>query len=278
DLNEGTILEFSPETMEIVTSFGVPVPVPNAPENLNVYVFGSYLLNDGKVVWTIDYNAGGACCDDPVPMDVMPSIAVFDPTTNQLTYKSDPRVPLGNRSYQGGDGSVYLCAAPWLGFFQNYFGSLPNANYHTLRLDDNGDFEANSFAAEGLIDVDYGGNITSAQGDEVLIRYQDIDAWPESYGDRWNWWGDPAFNRDVIVNVATNTFRSFNQFEEYSIGVVDVGNIDGNNYFAGYTALTIGFDDQQQGVELVRQESFDNFTAVQSLPNNTNIVLIKRLW
>ena len=280
DLLEGSILEFNPESMEITTTYNVPVPVTDIPANLNVFIFQGFLLNGGNVVWPIDYNAGGTCCDDPVPLEVMPSVAVFDPTTNQLTYKSDPRLPLGNRSFQGGDGTVYLGAAPWLGFFQNYFGSLPGAYYNLVRLDANGDFESSGFSAEGLLDIDYGGNIQSAQGDEVLIRYQDIDAWPESYDDRWNWWGDPAFNFDVVVNLADNTFRTFDQFDEYSLGVVNVGNIDGQNYFAAYTAVSVGFEDgdQQQTVELIRQESFDNFTPVQTLPFDAGINLITRLW
>ncbi|MEM9260327.1 MAG: hypothetical protein AAGA62_11825, partial [Bacteroidota bacterium] len=63
DLLEGTILEFNPETMVIENSFEVPVPVPNVPENLNVFIFQGFLLNSGNVVWPIDYNAGPSCCD-----------------------------------------------------------------------------------------------------------------------------------------------------------------------------------------------------------------------
>ncbi|MEM0941316.1 MAG: hypothetical protein AAGI25_16245 [Bacteroidota bacterium] len=280
DLNEGVILEFNPESMEITTTLNVPVPVPNAPSNLNVAIFQAFLLNSGKVVWPIDYNAGPSCCDNPVPTEGVPAIAVFDPSTNQLTYKSDPRLPLGNRSFQSGDGTVYLGAAPWLGFFQNYFGSLPDANYNLIRLDDNGDFESTGFDAENVLEIDYGGNIQSAQGDEALIRYQNIDAWPESYDDRWNWWGDPAFNFDVVVSLSDNTFRPFNEFDEYTLGVVSIGNVDGQNYYAAYTATSIGFEggDQEQTVDLIRQESFDNFTTVQTIPFDAGIVLVTRLW
>ncbi|MEM1118802.1 MAG: hypothetical protein AAGJ18_00050 [Bacteroidota bacterium] len=282
DLLEGSILEFNPETMEIANTFDVSVPVTDVPENLNLFIFQGYLTNGGKVVWPIDYNAGPACCDDPVPLEVMPSIAVFDPATNQLTYKSDARLPLGNRSFQGGDGSVYLTSASWMGFFQNYFGSVPDAGFHIVRLDDNGDFETDyGFAAEGLIDVDYGGDINAVQGDEALIRYNDIEAWPESYEQRWSWWGDPAFSFDAVVNLSDNTFRMFDGFDEYGLGVGNIGSIDGKNYYAAYTAVTVGWEEGEQPfeVELIRQESFDNFTTVQTgFPQNAGISLITTLW
>lgn len=53
--------------------------------------------------------------------------------------------------------------------------------------------------------------------------------------------------------------------------------VDGQNYFAAYNALKLG-DGNDQEVEILRQESFSNFTVAQTLPDNTVVRLLERLW
>ncbi|MEM6738292.1 MAG: hypothetical protein AAF620_19710 [Bacteroidota bacterium] len=274
DVVEGVLLELNPESMEITKTHDIGSALPGGSDGMRIGVNEGFLLNSGKVVWSVSYVADNGCCINPIPENV-PSVGVFDPTTDQFTYKYDDRLYGGGSASVNDNGTVYISPNAYIAMNYHYFNILGEPRYYTLRLDDNGDFDTSfEFELTEVIDIDYGGYLVAKNGDEILVDYYDIDEWAEAWDDRWNWWGNSLYDKASVINLETKEVAPFTGFDNYSNGGNFINNIDGVNYFGGYNWIdNVGWES-----DLLKQESFESFTVVTKGSAGVSIGDFVKLW
>ncbi|MEM6843489.1 MAG: hypothetical protein AAF632_14775 [Bacteroidota bacterium] len=273
DLQEGIVVEFNPEIMEITKIHSVEPVTPASGEGYRVRLFDGDVLDNGKIFHSIEYTVEGVCCEFPF-QEPTPYLAIFDPTTGQVEYKTDPRLPIGGRfTTVDADGFNYISPNEYTAVNRHYFnlnGMDGFDKYFLFRLDGNGNIdEGYTYDLTSILDIDYGGQVNAVQGDEFLVTYNDIDEWPEAYDDRWNWWGDPEFSRISVVNSSTNDVKPFTGLSNFSLGGYYIGTVEGFNYWSAAG---------ENSGALVRQVSFDNFEVVTEVPSGSNMSIIGKLW
>ncbi|MGD1895053.1 MAG: hypothetical protein ACFB15_31225 [Cyclobacteriaceae bacterium] len=277
---DGVIAEFNSETMEITETRQIQPLMPGSSNGVSASITSNGIgLENGKVMYSFQHVVEGNCCDFPFD-EPTPFMAIYDPSSGSVEYISDERLPIGGLfSTSDANGNWYMSPNYYLEVNRHYFGLDDRyAKYYTIRVDPNGNIDP-SFECElsSAITIDYGGQINAVLGNEILVNYQDIDTWPSAYSDRWNWWGNPDFTNNTVIDMTTNATKPFTAFDDYSLGSFYITTIDGDNYFVA-TTLPEGADVSNQQGDLLRQVSFDEFVLVTEGAPSFNVQNVAKLW
>ncbi|MEM8940306.1 MAG: hypothetical protein AAGC64_13280 [Bacteroidota bacterium] len=269
DLNEGLFIEFDLESMELMNTYNV------APlESPDYIIPGTWQAfeNHGKIVIPFRYWPN-ECCDYSIP--VYAQIAVFDPETKSVEYKTDTRSSgVTNYATRDNSGTIYLGPGRDMSFVTSFF-DIDTDTYpghlSIFRLTTDGDFDPNfEIKLDEIIPEMRVVTATSfVFDDKVAISYSDHPMENDSWDTKWTYEEYP--NKSILIDVNTEEISSFTAFDDYD-GVHFVGNYDGANYFNAFTWL----GDRYNG-KILKQNSVDDFTIVTD-GESLNTYYFAKLW
>jgi hypothetical protein len=267
-LGEGKVIEFNPSEMTITEVHDVtPFTKPTGAN-----WFGEWFktLRGNKVIMPLGWYAGP---NWEIPNKAQ--VAVFDITTNQVTYYEDSRL-LANNSDVVTDLSdnqtIYIRPA-FDNMFAVHYGNHSNYSSPTtvLRLESDGSFDPDfsydiADAIKGIKVV----NLTPfVYGDELIVIAEDSTYnYPEDPADRW---GSSPTSQAYKINMETNEVEDFTALSDYDLWKPWT-TIDGVSYFWART--------DPGGVQhsfLLKQNAIDDYTEVSKIVGG-QIREVKRLW
>lgn len=239
NLEEGVIVEWSPNTMEITKIHNVD-PLPDAGGPLNWYTEWNKYESDGMIFMPITFSVPTSCCDYYSPGKGA-MVAVFDPITSSIEYKRDDRLRSGGASFVADEnGNMYLYPNRRQSWVEPYFtvdaSTLPSR--HTiLKFNTDGTYDQNfSFDLSEVIgEAAFYSAPSFVFGNEIVVTYIDSTyEFASEFSNRWGIYGDGEF-KTMLVNMDTEEASSFEALSEYEYTSL-MSNVEGKNYFgAGYT-------------------------------------------
>lgn len=271
----GRIVEFNPETMEIVETIDfTPLPIegwtPFTSENALRIVI-NFVVADGVVLAllqqldNVDFTSPGEAL-----------LFVFDPATNTISYERDNRVPLTNRVFLAHeDGFIYV-PPYWAGNFPLFYGGQDPETFASgttmLRLFPNGTWDPNFSIDFGeILGVDFIRSVPDIVGNEAIVAHWPVGTEPI-----------PEAPFDIfqipltasIVNIETGDSRPFTVLDNLGFSSWNpIGFYQGNLYINGFPASD---DDQNQ---LMRQDGIENYTTVlRSRGASEGFRYLAQLW
>ncbi|MEM0939835.1 MAG: hypothetical protein AAF600_10695 [Bacteroidota bacterium] len=268
-LVDGKIIEFNPSDMTITTTINVdPVEFEGHANGAWYDAWIKYTIND-KVFLPIGLIAGS---DWLLPDGAM--VAIFDPSTNSITYHTDTRLQAGQYWFPTSDDGIAYVLPGWdLDAEVHYNGVMnPLPTQNILRLNNDGTFD-DSWTFDMNAPLSTLGNplavydVVTVANNVAVILWREGDAWPEDPAERWNEFGSQG--RYAAVNLVTGEASPFTAWSDYE-GVGSAKPIDGVNYF-------IVWQSGNNEEILLRQNAFDSYTEVTKLTGGS-IRTAARLW
>ncbi|MEM9328495.1 MAG: hypothetical protein AAGA85_22710 [Bacteroidota bacterium] len=271
-LVEGKIIELDPANMTITTTINVDPVVFEGHVNGAWYdAWIKYTLGD-KIYLPVGFIAGSEWA---LPNGA--EMAIFDPSTNAITYHLDTRLQAGQYWLPSSDdGRAYVIPGWDLDAEVHYSGAidaLPTQNI--LRLNSDGSFDQN-WAFDMNASLSTLGNplavydVLTVANNVAVILWREGDEWPTDPADRYNDYFDQI--RFAAVNLETGDASPFTAWSNYeSVATAnELKPLDGVNYF-------IASQPENNEEILLRQNGFDNYTEVTKLTGGS-IRTAARLW
>jgi len=275
DLQEGLIIEWNPETMEIVKTFNVAsLPEQDLTFGEVEYTEAKpFVSSDGKILMSIIYYPN-TCCDYHDLGGAY--LAVFDPVSGTIQYNQDSRLISGNRYLlSDNNGNQYMVPNEYNFMVKPYFNvdtSQLASPFPILKVLPDGTIDPNfEINISDYVNTKFVAGFTTIFDNRVVIRHVDEDfEYAASYDNRWNFWGDGF--KSSIINYETGEVKAFTAFDGYSYDI-PLGNIDGSNYFS------VGLAGGSNGVSggIIKQEGAEQFTQIMSASNGY-IQYLGKLW
>ena len=267
-LGEGKVIEFNPSIMKITKVHDVsPYTTPTGAS-----WFGEWYKakRGNKIIMPLGWYAGE---NWEIPNKAQ--VAVFDITTNQVTYHEDSRL-LANQSHtvpdlKGGQ-NIYIRPA-FDNMYAIHYGN--HSNYSSpstvLRLESDGSFDAD-FSYD-IADAIEGVNVINSMpfvfGDEIVVLAEDSTYdYPADPADRW---GASPTSQAYKINTKTDEVADFTAMNDYDLWK-PLTTIDDVSYFWARTD-----PDGVQHSFLVRQDAIDSYTEVSKIVGG-QIRDVQKLW
>lgn len=248
-LAEGKVIEFNPTTMKITETINVPVLDKSDNSEINTHTYSNIITPNGKVILPI----GSYPSDNPDTFPQYGEIAVFDPSTNILTYVKDTRMSMGyDTAVKGNDGSYYYRPSKNTAAAEDYTSLT---DYPTqgglLKIKEDGTFDSDYFVDLNEILGSHSTNsVVYVYDNKAIVQYLDGTFTPPN--DINEWWS--ATTKFALVDLINKTFEPFTSFEQYGT-VFTIGQIDGVEYYGNFGATSGKFS-------LLKQTSATNFEVV----------------
>lgn len=267
-LGEGKVIEFNPSEMTIVTVRDV-APY-TAPTGANWFGEWFKTTRGNKVIMPLGWYAGP---NWEIPNKAQ--VAVFDITTNQVTYYEDSRLLANNSDIVTDlrDNQTIYIRPAFDNMYAVHYGNHSNYSSPTtvLRLESDGSFDPGfsydiADAIEGVKVV----NLTPfVYGDELIVIAEDSSYnYPEDPVDRW---GSSPTSQAYKINMKTDEVEDYTALSDYDLWKPWT-TIDEVSYFWART--------DPGGVQhsfLLRQNAIDDYTEVSKIVGG-QIRHVARLW
>lgn len=266
DLSEGIIVEFNPSTMEITKTHNV-TPL-QYPDNFSFYTEGN--LYNGKIIFPIQWNTSGLCCDYPSPLQA--TVGVFDPATKILTYDTDERaIGLHYNPLIDGD-NVYLTPShSQNNFIQEFYGAAPSP-FTVLKLNSDGTINDSysSDILDGLPDATLMSNSLFITQNKFVFLYSEDKLTGTSYDDRYSTRSGMEFH-SVVYDLNTQETTPFTSFDKY-YQVYLYATINGVKYYRGRYE-----ENDNLNTDVLMQNSLESYTVISTIENG-GVEYLGKLW
>lgn len=271
-LVDGKIIEFNPSDMTITTTLNVEPVVFEGHANGAWYDAWIKYTVDGQIYLPVGFIAGS---EWELPDGA--EVAIFDPSTNSITYHMDTRLQAGQYWFPSSDdGTTYVIPGWDLDAEVHYSGvSNPQPTQSILRLNSDGSFDQNwVFDMNGPLSTL--GNplavydVVTVANDVAVILWREGDEWPADPANRWDEFGSQQ--RYAAVNLTSGEASMFTAWSNYETVTSsnEIKQIDGFNYF-------IAWESETNTEILLRQNGFDSYSEVTKLVGGS-IRTAARLW
>ena len=267
NFTEGVIVEIDPTEMRITKVHNIP-PVLDAPID-GVFVSQSEgdVIHD-KVICTLEVSMN-QCCEYNVPPGGA-IVAVLDPASSAFQYNKDQRSLASDRIVlYDENGTGYVQPSRNNGFMGQYHNGVPSGPglFTLLKLDENGNFDSdfNVDLSEGS-SINWYGRAATIFDNKVILTYANFE-WPDSWDERWSFYGDETAFNTISLDLETKEVRPFTIFDDF-IEVLYINTIDGTNYFTGFGA---------DSSKILRQNGFEDYTEVL-INAGGGILTLEKLW
>jgi len=269
-LGEGKVVEFNPAEMTIVSIHDVdPLTFSGTANGAWYDVWDKYVIN-GKILMPVDFFAGS---DWETPDGA--TVAVFDPSTNTISYNVDTRLMAGLSKFAiDENGNMFHAPAFDNPFAAHYGGqSNPLPTRTLLKVNDDGTYDpsfsldlGDSLNATGINSVPLVFNnkafvIYSAESDFQI---------PLNPEDRWNSYNLENVTKSTI-DLTTGEIEPFTALDNYKLFNFHT-TIDGVNYMWARNDI----DDTQYSY-ILRQNAIDDYTEVSEFVGG-QIRHVRKLW
>lgn len=265
-LGEGKIVEFSPSEMTITEIHDVAAYT--APENANWFGAWDNYVRGNKIIMPLGWYSGP---DWKTPDAAQ--VAVFDITTNQVTYHQDNRLMA---SYEGAvisnNDDIYI-RPPLDAMFAIHYGNISNPLSPTtvLKVQSDGLFDQ-SFAydiRDALPGIKAVRNVPLVFDNFLVVNVEESTyEYPADPADRW---GSSPSSKVFKINMDTDEAEEFTALDDYNLWGYHT-TIDGTQYFWARND-----PDGVQHSSLLRQNSIDDYTQVSKFVGG-QIRHVVRLW
>lgn len=266
-LSEGKVVEFNPTEMTITQIHDVtPLAVP---EGASWFGEWDFKVEGNNVIMPLWWYAGNGW---EIPNKAQ--VAVFDITTNQVSYFEDERM-LANYGLVPDlqDNQTSYIMPAFDAMYAIHYGGHTNYSSPTtvLKLQNDGTIDPN-FAfdiADAIPGLKVINSVPIAFGNDLLVLAEDDSyEYPADPGDRW---GTRPSTKAYRVNMETNEAGLFNALDDYNIWLYRT-TIDGVNYLWARTD-----PDGVQHSFLLRQNAIDDYTEVSKFVGG-QIGTVEELW
>ncbi|MGD1895066.1 MAG: hypothetical protein ACFB15_31290 [Cyclobacteriaceae bacterium] len=276
NLAEGTIVEWNPQTMEIITVHNIDT-LPDLGEEFSFYTEQViYQTSDEKIMMPIVFPTPNDPSQFPSPEGAM--MAIFDPETSSVVYNRDDRMIANHSTLMPdfADGSFYMVPNAYNSFWDPYLNMTgrPTAMGVT-RINPDGSFDPNFFVdLRDFVDIAFLRSQFFVFDQKFVFSYINTAdyQYPESYDDRFDVFSQPA--KLLAVDLITGDVSDFTGFDIDGNTVdlaIFLGTVEGVNYFSGYSAA------DGQGSLLI-QNGLDPMTVV-TIHNGDNLFQeVAKLW
>jgi len=272
NLPEGKIVEFNPEEMTVTQIHDVtPLSFSGIDGDTWYTEWNAKIVRDGKIIIPIGYFAGS---DFSTPDGA--TVAVFDISSNTITYNKDTRSMAG--TYQErideSTGNIYQPPAFDNPFAAHYGGqSNPLPTGTMLRVNNDGTYDQSfSIDLRDTLNATGINLVAFVHDNKVVVIYSAESDFsiPADPSDRWDSY-DPENVTKSTIDLNTGEITPFTALDNYKL-FQPWANFDGVNYFWARN----DFGDTEHSYVL-RQNSFDNYTQVTELVGG-QIRRIDKLW
>jgi hypothetical protein len=267
-LSEGKVVEFNPAEMAITQTHNVtPLTVPAGASWFGEWE--DFELVGNNVIIPLWWYAGTGW---EIPNKAQ--MAVFDITTNQVTYYEDDRM-LANYGFAPdlNDNPTKYLRPAFDNMYAIHYGNHTNYSSPSTVL---------KIGNDGMIDPDFAFDIADAipgikvihsvpiafGNDLIFLAEDETYEYPVDPADRW---GSSPTSKAYKVNMETNEVEIFTALDDYNLWLPRT-TIDGVNYIWGRTD-----PDGVQHSFLIRQNSINDYTEVSKFVGG-QIGTVEKLW
>lgn len=268
-LTEGKVVEFNPTEMTITNTHEVtPITFSGLANGAWYDVWDKYVSGD-KVIMSIGFYPGS---NWDIPSGA--TTAVFDITTNSVTYNTDERLLAGYETMVVDEsGTIYQYPSYEAGAAKHY-GNHTDApsTFTMLKVNADGTYDP-SFMYD-FSTVLNSININTVQfifDNQAVVHHTTETSWPDDPEGRWDF-SNLDQSKFVIVDMNDNTVSDFTALDKYrSTGYNNI--IDGSIHI---NARVVDDNGNITGY-LLRQNAIDNYTEVAKFVGGP-IRYSARLW
>ena len=254
DLNEGSVVEWNPETMEITEAYNV-TPNPMVDYEPGSWTRSSVLYpRNGKIFIPIRYGIDEVCCDLNYPGGMV--VGVFDPVSKSVEYKTDIRSFAGHHCFKSDEICSLFFALSIYYYLLQVFHDHDDQPFHTvLKFDENGDFDPNfELKLDDILPLHVTREVVFASGENLVCVYIDTSYVVPPYDDRYDMFSAPTHK--VSINVNTKEVTPFTALSQHN-SLFKLTSIDGVNYINGNDQI-----DGEWVVTMNRENSFGDYSKV----------------
>ncbi|MEM8506996.1 MAG: hypothetical protein AAF717_04165 [Bacteroidota bacterium] len=275
-LAEGTVVEWNPSTMEIITIHNVD-PLPDLGATFAFYTEQViYPTSDGKIMIPIVFAPGNCCDTSELPNPPGAMMAIFDPESGTVVYNRDERTIANHSTLMPDptDGSFYMVPNFANSFWDPYFDLTGQpVPYGVLRINPDGSFDPDFFVdLTDFVDITFLRSQFFVFDKKFVLSYLDAADYehPPSFDDRFAAFGLTA--ELIVVDLVTGEVTDFEGFNGSGFdAAIFLDTVEGVNYFSGFNAAT------EQGGLLI-QNGTEALTTVTVHNGNNDFQAIARLW
>ncbi len=270
DLKEGVLVEWNPNTMEIIQNH--QIETPQVDENkFWSWNLRSQLVND-KYIISIGMEQKACCTFEETGGSL---VAIFDPETKSVTYDQDNRL-LSDYGYfvPSTSGEFYLQPNRGNSFVEPYFNGVPNdfSPFNILKLSSDGSIDPNfSFDLSSALPIEMFMNAAFVDDNKMVLSYVDTSSldWPQSFDDVYN--SDYYTAKTVAVDMVTGEETAIPELSKYDY-VDPVQFDDGDLYIVG------GIYGDIFTVDLIKVNSVNDFSVILTNKGGGLARYIGKLW
>ncbi|MEM6845384.1 MAG: hypothetical protein AAF632_24440 [Bacteroidota bacterium] len=257
DLEEGSIVEWNPTTMEIIESYNVtPNPLIDYEEGSWTQT-NTFYPSNGKIFMPVRFGVTDFCCDFSYPGGMM--VGVLDPAAKTMEYVTDSRSFAAHVGFVENErGEMFQTPSIYNQITNDYFNHNDPGFFTILKFNADGTYDPNfELKLDEILPIKMLRDISFISGDKIVLAYMDTTKATLSWDDRWDFRHGETIK--VVIDMNTLEVTPFAGFEGYdSGGAFRV--INGENYHGA-----IKFVNDQWHSTVFLENSFGNYTEVSNI-------------